>query len=102
MHEDTLAKIEANAAYRRLIRRRSRLGWLLATIVFLAYFGFIAVIAFDKKLLATPIGSGLISIGIPVGFGIILLTILLTGIYVMFANGEFDRLTHEITAEVEA
>lgn len=97
-----LAKIEADPRYRQLIRQRSRLGWLLAAIMLLAYFGFTAVIAFDKDLLAAPLGSGVTSVGIPVGFGLILLAIGLTGIYVARANGEFDRLTREIVAEVEA
>ena len=39
------------------------------------------------------------SLGIPVGFGLIVLTILLTAIYVVRANGEFDRLTREIKEE---
>lgn len=102
MNEETLAKIEDDERYQRLIRRRSRLGWLLSAIIFIAYFSFTALIAFDKELLAAPIGTGVTSLGIPIGFALILLAILLTGIYVRRANGEFDRLTREIVAEVEA
>lgn len=102
MNEEALAKIETDERYHRLIRQRSRLGWLLAAIIFIAYFSFTALIAFDKELLAAPIGAGVTSAGIPIGFGLILLAILLTGIYVRRANGEFDRLTREIVAEVEA
>ena len=36
------------------------------------------------------------TLGIPIGFGIIVFTILITGIYVRRANGEFDALTKEI------
>jgi uncharacterized membrane protein (DUF485 family) len=39
------------------------------------------------------------SLGIPVGLGVIVLTIILTGVYVVRANGEFDRLTREIVEE---
>ncbi len=46
-----------------------------------AYFGYIALVAFDKSLLARPIGGGVTSLGIPVGVGLILLAILLTGLY---------------------
>ena len=101
MDEATLARIEADDRYRRLVRGRSRLGWVLAAIMSVAYFGFISLIAFDKELLASPIGGGFTSLGIPVGFGIIVFAILLTGIYVRRANGAFDRLTHEIVAGVE-
>jgi uncharacterized membrane protein (DUF485 family) len=97
-----LAKIEADPRYHQLVRQRSRFSWLLAAVIFLAYFGFTAVIAFDKDLLAAPVGSGVTSVGIPIGFGLILLAICLTGVYVARANGEFDRLTRDIAAEVEA
>ena len=55
--------------------------------------------AFDKAFLAQPIGDGVTSLGIPVGFGLIILTIVLTGVYVIRANAEFDKLTREIVAE---
>jgi uncharacterized membrane protein (DUF485 family) len=97
-----LAKIEADPRYHQLVRQRSRFSWLLAAVIFLAYFGFTAVIAFDKDLLAAPVGSGVTSVGIPIGFGLILLAICLTGVYVARANCEFDRLTRDIAAEVEA
>jgi uncharacterized membrane protein (DUF485 family) len=39
------------------------------------------------------------SVGIPVGVGLIVFTVILTAVYVVRANGEFDRLTREIVAE---
>ena len=36
------------------------------------------------------------TLGIPLGFGVILFTIVLTGIYVRRANGEFDDLDRRI------
>lgn len=102
MDETTLAKIEISPRYQELIRRRTRLGAMLTALVLLAYFGFIATIAFDKPLLAAPIGSGVTSVGIPVGFGLILFAILLTGFYTWRANREFDRLTRAILEEVAA
>lgn len=60
------------------------------------YFGYVALIAFDKALLARPIGRGVTSLGIPVGIGVILLAILLTGIYVRQANREYDALVRAL------
>ncbi len=34
--------------------------------------------------------------GIPLGFGVILLTIVVTAIYVRIANNEYDRIMKEI------
>jgi uncharacterized membrane protein (DUF485 family) len=63
------------------------------------YYGYIALIAFDKEFLARPIGNGVMTIGIPMGIGVIVFTIVITGIYVRRANSEFDRLTAEIMKE---
>jgi uncharacterized membrane protein (DUF485 family) len=99
MDADLLAKIQANPKYQTLKARRTRFGWILTVVMLIAYFGYIGLIAFDKAFLARPIGSGVTSLGIPVGIGLILFTVLLTGVYVWRANGEYDRLTREIIEE---
>ena len=40
------------------------------------------------------------TLGMPIGFGVIVFTVLITGIYVRRANAEFDRLSAEIHAAV--
>jgi uncharacterized membrane protein (DUF485 family) len=99
MDTDLLARIQANPKYQLLKSRRTKFGWCLTAVILVAYYGYIGLIAFDKAFLAAPIGSGVTSLGIPVGIGLILLTVLLTGIYVWRANGEYDRLTREIVEE---
>ena len=81
-----LRAVAENPKYQKLIAKRTRFGWTLTVIMLIAFFGYIGLIAFDKAFLAQPIGDGVTSLGIPVGFGIIILTILLTGIYVVRAN----------------
>lgn len=93
------AAIAEDERYLRLVRRRSRFGWLLTVIMLLIYFGYILLIAFRKDLLAQPIGDGITSIGIPVGIGVIFAGIVLTGIYVRRANREFDPLVEAIRKE---
>lgn len=89
-------EVVADPRYQRLIRRRGRFTWTLTLIMLAVYFGYIALIAFDKPVLARPIGGGVTSLGIPVGVGIILLAILLTGLYVRRANREFDPLVRAL------
>jgi uncharacterized membrane protein (DUF485 family) len=93
------AAIAANPKYQQLIAKRTRFGWTLTIIMLIVYFGYIGLIAFDKAFLAQPIGDGVTSLGIPVGLGVIVLTIILTGVYVIRANSEFDRLVREIVEE---
>jgi len=90
-------KIFDDPEFRDLQRRRSRLCWTLALVMLVSYYAFILVIAFQPALFAMPLGEAtVVTIGIPVGVGIILLGFVLTGIYVYRANGEFDRTTAAI------
>ena len=91
-----VARIEANPKYHELRRKRNTLGWTLTIMMLVVYYGFIGLIAFDKAFLARPIGEGVTTIGIPIAFGVIVFSIVITGLYVRRANGEFDAMTREI------
>ncbi|MGX5658445.1 DUF485 domain-containing protein [Castellaniella ginsengisoli] len=91
--------IVSNPRYQQLRRTRLRYGWTLAVIMLLVYYSFIGVIAFDKELFALKLGEGVMTWGIPAGFGVIVFSVLITGLYVRRANSEFDRLTREIVQE---
>ena len=96
MIDPMVARIEANPKYHELKRKRSRFGWLLTVLMLLVYYGYVGLIAFDKELLARPLGAGVTTLGIPIGLGVILFTVLITGYYVWRANREYDRLTAEV------
>ncbi len=99
MIDEDVARIMSDPRYASLVRRRGRFTWALAAVIVGAYFGFILLVAFDKALLSRPIGSGVTSLGIVIGFGLILLSVLLTGIYVRRANREFDVLVSALVRE---
>ncbi len=88
--EALVAAVAADPRYVALVARRARLGWTLSAIIFTAFVGYLLLIAFDPALLATPIGAGVTSLGIPLGLGLILLAIALTGLYVRQANRHHD------------
>jgi len=60
------------------------------------YFGFILLIAYDKSLMGTLIGPGL-SLGILLGALVIVVSWLLTFVYIWWANTHYDRELAEIT-----
>jgi len=99
MSDAVVARIEANPKYQELKRKRSSFGWTLTILMFIVYYGYIGLIAFDKPFLAQPFGAGVTSLGIPIGMGVIIFTILITAIYVRRANSEYDTLTAEILKE---
>lgn len=89
-------RISAHPQYLALRRKRNRLGGWLTVLMLVVYYGYIALIAFDKAFLAQPIGDGVTTLGIPIGLGVIVFTIVITLLYIRRANGEFDRLTAQI------
>ena len=99
MSDPMVERIQSNPKYQQLKRTRGRYGWTLAILMLVVYYGYIGLIAFDKEFLAKPMGAGVTTIGIPIGMAVIVFSIVITGLYVRRANGEFDRLTREIIEE---
>src|ERR1700757_91190 len=94
-----LAKIEQDPNYQELVRRRSSLGWILSLIMLIIYFGFILLVAYAPKFLGTPLGTGVTTIGIPIGLSVIVLAFVLTGVYVSKANSSSDVLVRKIVED---
>ncbi len=100
MHDDMVAKVTAHPKYQELKARRTSLGLWLTVAMLVVYYGFILLVAFNKPLLATRIGEGVTTLGMPIGLGVIIFTIVITALYVRRANGEFDRLSDDINKAV--
>jgi len=96
MSDPVVAKIQANPKYQELRSKRTKFGVVLTILMLIVYYGYIALIAFNKPFLAQPIGAGVTTLGIPLGMGVIVFTIAITAFYVNRANNEFDTLTAEI------
>ena len=101
MHDDILSRLDADPRYHALVRRRSRLGWLLAAIILGAFTVFTLLMAFQKAWMASPVGTGVTSIGVPIGMGLILFAIALTGLYVWRSNTVYDREMAQIIAQAQ-
>ena len=101
MDESLVQRIANNPTYLQLKARRSRFGWWLTLAMMVVYYGFILLVAFDKALLSRLTGDGVMTVGIPLGFGVIVFTIVITAIYVKRANTEFDELTAAVAKAVQ-
>lgn len=100
MQDDLVTRVVNHPKYQELKSKRSSFGWTLTWAMMIVYYGFIGLIAFDKSFLAQKLGSGVTTLGIPIGFGVIVFTVIITAIYVKRANSEYDDLTAEITKAV--
>lgn len=82
--------------YAELTRARKKVVWPLSIAIIAAYFALVLIIAFYPASLGAPIGNGVTSIGIALGLGIIVFCMVITGIYVTYANRVIEPLTRAI------
>ena len=90
----------AAAWWLRLARRRWRIAIALTCAMVALYFGFILLVAFNKPLLGRLISPGL-SVGVLFGALVIVISWILTWIYVRWANTHYDREVSRIRGEVD-
>jgi len=100
MEVDLAQRIAAHPKYQELKAKRSSFGWWLTLAMMVVYYGFILLVAFNKEFLSQRLGAGVMTVGIPIGFGVIVFTIVITAIYVRRANSEFDELSAAIAKAV--
>jgi len=102
MAQETYARIRANPKFQAFVSKRNRYSIIMSILMIIAYYGYILLIAFNKPFLATKMGPGMVtSIGIPMGVGVIVFTIVLTWIYVSRANTEFDTEAEALIKEAK-
>jgi uncharacterized membrane protein (DUF485 family) len=97
---EAIERVRRDPEFQRLVRSRSRFAWTLSALMALIYFGFVLLVAFAPQWLATPLGEGVTTIGIPLGLGVILSAFVLTGVYVRRANTLYDAAIERIRARV--
>jgi uncharacterized membrane protein (DUF485 family) len=101
MTDPVATRIQSHPRYLELRQERNRFGWALTALMLFVYYGYIALIAFNKPFLAQPIGGGVTTLGIPLGLFVIVFTIVITGIYVRRANSRYDALTQDILRDTQ-
>ena len=95
MDDTAIKRIQSDPNYIKLVSERKSFGWTLSIIMLVIYYGFIALVAFAPSVIAVKL-AGSITIGLVLGVAIILAAVLLTGLYVMRANAQYDDLTKAI------
>jgi uncharacterized membrane protein (DUF485 family) len=83
--------------FKKLVRQKNLISTVLTIVELVLYFGFIALIAYNKPFLAQKMSEGsAITIGIPIAVGVIFLSWILTGIYVFWANNKYDAMVQSV------
>ena len=96
------ARIAADPRYTALVRDRQRFSWTLTAITMIVYSAFISLIAFDKPLMAQPVGGGTVSLAVLPGVAMLIGTVAICAIYVRRANVSYDVRLAELLASARA
>lgn len=95
MSEQKTQEVLQSAEFKKLTKKRWAVALLLTTVMLLAYFGFLLMVAFDKDFFKQKVGE-VTTIAIPIGIGLIVLAWVMTGIYTYWANNFYDKEVEEI------
>lgn len=85
--------------FKALSSQKNSISLVLTILELVLYFGFIGLIAFNKPFLGTKVTST-ITIGIPIAVGTIVMSWVLTGIYVRWANNKYDVLVKKVREKI--
>lgn len=87
--------------FKDLSKQKNTISTILTILELVIYFGFIALIAYNKPFLAEKLSAGgSATIGIPIAIGTIIFSWVLTGIYIWWANAKYDVLVKKVKDKV--
>ena len=86
--------------FKAMVTKRWTISVILTAILFVIYYGYIVLIAVDKTFMAQKIGE-VTTLGIPLGVLVILLSWVLTAIYVIWANKVHDPEVRNLKSKVQ-
>ena len=97
MSSKSVHQILEDPEFKALASQKNSVSLILTLIELVLYFGFIALIAYNKPFLAKKIADGsAITIGIPIAVGVIILSWVLTGVYIFWANNTYDEMVKRV------
>ena len=88
---------DAATQLRELDRARGRMAVALTGGMVVLYFGFIALVAYGRPILARQLTPGL-TVGILLGALVIVVSWILTWVYVRWANNVYDPKVRALTS----
>ena len=95
--------IVANPKFQELVRKRSRVSWSMFFIVTTVYYLLMGTVAFYPAALRTQINpDSVVTIGWPLGAAVIVVSWLLTGLYIRKANTELEPLNEAILKDLKS
>ncbi len=97
MNREELKKILTDQDFQNLVKKVSSVSLMFTVAISVIYYAFILLLAYGKEFLGQPISQGsATTVGIPMGIGVIVAAWVLTGLYVYWANKNYDPMVKQI------
>lgn len=90
----------AKARFYKFVAFRDKFCVWLSVLILVCYYSFVLSIGFFPDMLGYRLGPSSVTIGILWGIAIIVISIVSTGIYTLFANKYFDKEQGEIIEDL--
>lgn len=101
MSKTVASKEQVRARFYKFVSFRNKFSLYLSLVILVCYYAFIASVGFFPEILGYRLGPSAVSLGIILGVFIIVLSIVSTGIYTLFANKYFDKEQAEVLEELD-
>ncbi|WP_313055279.1 DUF485 domain-containing protein [Pseudomonas lopnurensis] len=96
------ARIRRNTQFTELVTRRNRLTLGLFVMILAVFYAYMGLVSFWPELIGRRLsGDSNLTFGVVAGVSLFVFFCTLSGFYVYRANGEFDRRTRELIAQIE-
>jgi len=97
----TNEQIEKMPEFKELVARRWTMAIILTVMVFITYYGFVLVVGLSRSTLSQKIGA-VTTLGIPVAIAVIIISFILTLMYVLWANTRYDGMSAQILSKARS
>ncbi|MFB2538222.1 MULTISPECIES: DUF485 domain-containing protein [unclassified Acinetobacter] len=103
MDDAQVKRILENPKFQEMVTKQRKLSWSLTALMLFVYVGFTLLVAYDKELLKQTFSAdGVVTYGVPMAAGVIVLSFVLCWIYAAISNSSFERLNREAIEEVSS
>jgi len=96
----SVKEIEEAPEFKRLVTSRWVMAGILTLLVFVTYYGFVIMVGVARDTLSTKIGVAT-TLGIPLAVLVIVVSFVLTLVYVLWANARYDRIVATLNEKLE-
>ncbi|MCL6472673.1 MAG: DUF485 domain-containing protein [Firmicutes bacterium] len=99
INKESTDRILNDPDFIRLSSTRNRIAAVLTALTLIVYYGFILLMAYGKETLSKTLSPN-ITIGLPIGVAVIVLSWIFVFIYARWANRKYDSMVDQLKEKI--